>query len=166
MDRPQASKIVHLLVSVGPDDSRTMSEFEEVLKNRLAGHGGQGKNQLVTVVGVQYLSEGKTYSVPAFEAWDGDEATKPRSMFDHSEGPALVEPTTTGTVQKSPAEALRGVKRTPKRARKIATFDRVVRDDEPAPKHTKRTGNDRKNDAIDDREVTDIEGVDDDWGSW
>ena len=170
MGRPQASKVVHLCVSVGADDAKTLDEFEAQLKS-MARHPsrGGGDGRLVTVVGATYVHDGKTYRKPDWEAWDGDEATKPRAMFDHSGGPAVVERVVPTHAQKSPAEALAGIKRTPKRVRKVDPVVVIAGEefvDAPRPRHTKRTGNDRKNDAINDREVTDIEGVDDDWGSW
>lgn len=176
MSRPQASKVVHLCVSVGKDDTNTLDEFETQLKACI--QYDEATRSLVTVVGATYVHDGKTYRKPDWEAWDGSEATKPRAMFDHSGGPPVVERTVSEVQPKSPREALDGIRRTQKRRRALEVLDTVepVKDDGPAPKHTKRTGNDRKNDAIDDREVTDIEGVDvirdyvevddEDWGSW
>ena len=139
MSKPNAAKIVHLLVSVGSDDTRSMADFEEALKAIIKNGSRYGSPPLTTVVGAEYLLHGKTYRRPDYEAWDGSEDTKPRSLFDHNGGPAVVERAAPDHVQKSPAEALAGVKRTPKRARKLSRNDRI-------------------NNAIDDLEVTTIEG--------
>jgi len=135
MGKPQASKVVHLCVSVGADDERTLDTFEEDLKNRI------GIDYLRTVVGATYLHEGKTYRKPDWEAWDGDEATKPRSMFDHSGGPVVVERTAPDHQQKSPAEALAGISRSRK--------SKVLRE-EPVKIEPVEVESDN----------------DDDWGSW
>ena len=162
MGRPQASKIVHLCVSVGKDDAKTLDEFEAQLKS-LARHPSRGgaDGRLVTVVGATYLHEGKTYRKPDWEAWDGSEATRPRAMFDHSEGPRVVERATTEVQSKSPREALAGIKRTPKRVRIKAEPVVVIAGEEfvDAPRPVKY-GEDFIA-AMDERLADD-----DDWGSW
>jgi len=147
MGKPQASKIVHLCVSVGAEDKRTLDIFEEDLKNLI------GIGYLRTVVGATYLHDGKTYRKPDWEAWNGDEATKPRAMFDHSGGPTVVERVVPTHQQKSPAEALAGVKRTPKRARKVV---------EPEPDWGAPPGSVEG----EPKPVAPVESDDDDWGSW
>jgi hypothetical protein len=59
----KSAKILHLRVSIGANDTRTMDAFREDVLKSLA----KSKSKNVTVTGAQHLFEGKLYSLPEWE---------------------------------------------------------------------------------------------------
>jgi hypothetical protein len=124
--KPIPSKILHVdfIVSIGKDDTRTMQEMVNHIRENIVGWNGVMPIATPVWQSSEYQYEGKRYSVEDWDNWNGDLAFMPRPLY----GPESWNPekkiNVTNQMHKGAqtisdvAEALAGIPRVTKRTPK------------------------------------------------